>query len=411
METRLTILKDSKMISEAVSEQILAVYTTLLPAYRLGDETSHTFLTHLAMAMMRLETGEAIQPLDNQIKAELECNAYFDESQVLVGKIMDTLATHLPLNELDYLYVHLCAMLERVSQEVLLDGYTLMHEHMTIDLSGVKQDADCHIDCMKETLNELESLYAYGVRNIVDVTLPGMGRDMVYFDKLQQQTPIRLLPATGFYKEPFLPTLVATKSVDELATMMMMEIEQGIEGSGYKAVIIGEIGTSKDVMLPLEQKVFDAAIQASLKTDTPITTHTTLGTYAYEQAKYLLERGVAPHNIIIGHQDLSNNIEQIKQLLALGVYVGFDTVGKINYVEDVDRAKMLYELQQASLLNQVILSLDITRKSHLKQFGGSGYAYLFETFLPLLKTIGVHQQSIEMLLKENPKRIFRKELQ
>ena len=40
----------------------------------------------------------------------------------------------------------------------LIDGYTYMHEHMTIDLSGVKKDEDCHLDCYEETVKELKKV-------------------------------------------------------------------------------------------------------------------------------------------------------------------------------------------------------------------------------------------------------------
>ena len=63
---------------------------------------------------------------------------------------------------------------------MLKEGYTLMHEHVTIDLSGVKNDQDCHLDCYEETVKEFKQLYEYGVRNIVEVTNIGMGRDIAY---------------------------------------------------------------------------------------------------------------------------------------------------------------------------------------------------------------------------------------
>lgn len=69
----------------------------------------------------------------------------------------------------------------------------------------------------------------------------------------------------------------------------------------YKASVIGEFGTSKNEMTQMEQKVFDAMAMASLKTNAPITTHTTLGTYALEQANYLINKGINPQKIIIDH--------------------------------------------------------------------------------------------------------------
>ena len=50
---------------------------------------------------------------------------------------------------------------------VLKEGYTLMHEHVAIDLSGVKKDLDCRLDCFDETVREFRQLYEYGVRNIL----------------------------------------------------------------------------------------------------------------------------------------------------------------------------------------------------------------------------------------------------
>ena len=53
---------------------------------------------------------------------------------------------------------------------MLKDGYTLMHEHIFIDLSGIKKLDDCRLDCKNETIEEFKKLYENGVRNITEVT-------------------------------------------------------------------------------------------------------------------------------------------------------------------------------------------------------------------------------------------------
>ena len=73
-----------------------------------------------------------------------------------------------------------------------MTGYTLMHEHTTIDLSGVKQDADCRLDCYEQTREEYRHLYELGVRRIVDVTNDGMGRNPEYIARMEQGA--RLFP-------------------------------------------------------------------------------------------------------------------------------------------------------------------------------------------------------------------------
>ena len=85
---------------------------------------------------------------------------------------------------------------------VIKEGYTLMHEHITIDLSGVKKDLDCRLDCFDETVKEFQQLYEYGVRNILDVTNIGMGRDVDYIRRVEE-----LLASISF----FLPVFIKSR--------------------------------------------------------------------------------------------------------------------------------------------------------------------------------------------------------
>ena len=290
---------------------------------------------------------------------------------------------------------------------MMIKGYTLMHEHVTIDLSGVKQDIDCHLDCMEETIQEFKELYQLGVRNIVDVTNEGMGRNPSYLEHVSKMSGIHIIQSTGFYKEPFLPNFVYEQSVEELAAFLCHEIEHNIDSSQMKARMIGEIGTSKNQMTELEQKVFDAAVIAHKQTKAPIYTHTTLGTYALEQIAYFKTHQVALEEVVIGHIDLSDDINYILEVLRSGVNVGFDTIGKNNYVLDDHRIQYLLEIEKQGFIDQVVLSLDLTRKSHLKYKNGIGYAYLFTDFIPRLLDAGMKQSSIDRMLIDNPLRILK----
>ncbi len=288
----------------------------------------------------------------------------------------------------------------------LKDGYTLMHEHVTIDLSGVKKDLDCKLDCFEETVEEFKELYRLGVRNVLEVTNMGMGRDISYIERVAEATGIQFIISTGFYKEPFLPQIVYEKSAEELADMVVKEINEEIGDTKVCASVLGEFGTSKNEMTATEEKVFQAMALAAVRTGAPVTTHTTLGTFGEQQADYLIEHGVKPEKIIIGHMDLSQDLEKILRLLGKGVNIGFDTVGKLNYCPDTFRVEALKKISLEGRLSQVVLSMDITRKSHLKSYGGIGYSYLFTDFLPLLKDSGMTQEQINTLLIDNPKRIL-----
>ncbi len=286
------------------------------------------------------------------------------------------------------------------------NGYTLMHEHLTIDLSRIKGDPDTILDDIDDTINEFKELYNNGVRNILDVTNHEMGRDDESIMRIQQETGIHIITSTGYYKDPFLSDEYINKSTTQLAEQFIEELNNGFNSSLNIPKVIGEIGTSKNEMTPNEKKLFQATSIAQMKTGCVIYTHTTLGTYGLEQVDFFKAQGVELNKVIIGHVDLSGNKEYITKLLKTGVNVGFDTIGKINYMRDEIRAEILKHIQDIGMIDQVVLSLDITRKSHFKVHGGIGYNYLFTNFIPLLKEYGITEESIDKMLRQNPNRLL-----
>lgn len=288
----------------------------------------------------------------------------------------------------------------------LPNGITYMHEHITIDLSGIKKDLDCRLDTMEETIEELKGLKTQGVSNIVDVTNRGMGRNVEFILKVKQETGINIIISTGYYKEPFLPSEVYELSEKEIAGIMIKEIVNGIDGTDIKAEVIGEVGTGQGAISPTEKKVLWAASAAHVETGKPITTHTTLGTLGLEQIEVFKSCGVDLNKVIIGHVDLSGDIEYILRLIDTGVYVAFDTIGKVNYMPEAERLKMLQEICRRGLSSRVVMSMDITRKSHLKSRGGLGYGYLLENFIPYVKKNGIEQKDIDIMLVANPRDIL-----
>ncbi len=275
-----------------------------------------------------------------------------------------------------------------------------MHEHMHLDLSRIKKDPDTCLDCTQETLEELRKLRKQGITRILDVTNTGMGRDHDLLDWLEQESGIRILHSTGWYKDPFIPDEWSEKSPEELADAMIREIRSG------KAVVIGEIGTSKNRWTDNERRLFEAAVLAHKATGAPVYTHTTLSTLALEQAQYLTGQGVDPDKIVIGHMDFAQDMDRIRKVLKTGVNIGFDTIGKSDYLPDEKRVQMLLELEAEGLADHVVLSMDITRKSQLQAFGGKGYLWLADHFIPSLLEAGLQPDTIRQMLIRTPDRIL-----
>lgn len=288
----------------------------------------------------------------------------------------------------------------------LKNGITYMHEHTTIDLSRIKNIDDTNLNCFEETVAEFKELYSKGVRNIVDVTNLDMKRNPLYVQQVADGSGINIIQATGFYTEKFLPAIVVEWSVEELAKLMIKEIQTGIADTTIKAEIIGEIGSSKDGWTVNEKKVFEAAVIAHRHTGVPITTHTTLGTNGHEQVAFFKENNVNLSSVVIGHVDLSGNLDYILKMLDQGVYVEFDTIGKENYQPDALRVSMLKEIEKRGFADKVFLSMDITRKSNMKFKEGIGYSYLLDSFVPMMKEAGISNGTIEKMLVHNPMKFF-----
>lgn len=153
-------------------------------------------------------------------------------------------------------------------------GYTLVHEHLHIDLSGFKNNVDCRLDQYAFICQEMNDLMTRGVRNVIEMTNRYMGRNAQFMLDVMRETGINVVACTGYYQDAFFPEHVATRSVQELAQEMVDEIEQGIDGTDLKAGIIAEIGSSEGKITPLEEKVFIAAALAHNQTGRPISTHT-----------------------------------------------------------------------------------------------------------------------------------------
>lgn len=285
---------------------------------------------------------------------------------------------------------------------MLENGITYMHEHTTIDLSEVKCNEDCQLDVFSETVREYKKLYEKGVRNIVDVTNFGMGRNIPFVQKVADESGMNIIYATGFYQEKFYPIQVFRETKEELAERMFKEINEGIKGTNVKAEIIGEIGTSYNKWTDAEKKVFEAVVMVHKETNKPITTHTSLGTLGHDQVAFFKENDVDLNRVIIGHVDLTGDFEYILKIIKEGAYVEFDTIGKENYMPDQVRADILKKLQDLGYIDRVLLSMDITRKSHLEYQGGLGYSYLLDNFVPRLLKTGITDESIEKMLVKNP---------
>ncbi|MDQ0858045.1 phosphotriesterase [Bacillus sp. V2I10] len=285
-------------------------------------------------------------------------------------------------------------------------GVCACHEHLYVDLSRVKKNEDTCLQDIELIMEDLESFAALGGKAIVEVTNEGMGRDAEQLAEISRKTGLQIIASTGCYKDPFIPDDKKEWNRDQFAEWMITEIKEGIGDTGIKPGVIGEIGSSLNEFKPIETELFHGAIEAAKTTKLPLSTHTTLGTCALEQIDLFQKEGLFLEKVIIGHQDLNTNDEVVLEVLNSGAFAAMDTIGKENYRADEDRIRSLLTFLEKGFENQLLLSSDLTRKSHLKSLGGQGYDIVLRSFIPALKSHGVSGSIINKLLVTNPQKAF-----
>lgn len=282
-------------------------------------------------------------------------------------------------------------------------GVTLMHEHVFIDLARVTRDKTQHLFEMPLAVNELGAFAAAGGRTVVDVTNRNLGRSPDALVEAAKATGLNIVMGCGWYREPYFDEQVWRRPTGSLAEDIVREIEDGIGDHRARPGIIGEIGSDRDYISPVEEKSFRAAARAHLQTGLTVTTHASQGRVGLEQLDLLMEEGVDPSRVIIGHCDQYPDAEYHDMLARRGAWVEFDLIHHRNEWELSKAVRMVCEFLQRGHIRRLLLSHDVCKRAHLKAYGGTGYDFLLTEFVPRLKEAGATAEDINTLLVHNPR--------
>jgi predicted metal-dependent phosphotriesterase family hydrolase len=286
-------------------------------------------------------------------------------------------------------------------------GITQTHEHLQLDAMDHYGGYGFVIDDEELVIDELLPFTQAGGQTICDVTVDEIGRNPAALARISAAAGIHVVMGAGWYREFGYPRVVEEQTSNQLADILVREIEEGVGDSGIRAGFIGEIGTGRHYVKPAEERVFRAAALAQARTGVVISTHTTRwGTLALEQIAMLREYGADLSRVIIGHLGDRRGVQHLLPIAEQGVYVEVDNIGYLDYQPEDVRADNVAALVREGFVEQVLLSEDICMLEHLKAHGGKGYGYLLEIFIPMLRERGVTQAAIDMMLVTNPARAF-----
>jgi phosphotriesterase-related protein len=267
------------------------------------------------------------------------------------------------------------------------------------------------LDSYDDALEELGWAQRAGIRSIFDLTPNLAGRQPAALRRLSRELGMHIVTGTGYYRDAFQPAETATMSVEDHERRMIEEVTVGIEGTGVRAGLIGELGTSGDAITPSEERVLTAAGRVQRSTNVPVLIHTEGRRHVVLAAIRLLEsNGADPGRIHICHV---NGAPWWKDVVDTGASIGHDCFGSTFSIDsetkmnptDQDRIDDVKEIFDAGLGHRVLISNDICMKMRLHKYGGWGYDHIQTNLAPFLVQAGFSEDDLRTLFVENPRRL------
>lgn len=286
-------------------------------------------------------------------------------------------------------------------------GVTHGHEHVLFSPAPHFGD-DLQRTETAQAIAELESFQETGGGALIDATVEELGRAPAALARISARTGIRIVAATGHTAEEWWWDRADPRrhTRDELIEEMTRDLTIGISDTGVRAGII-KVGTSLDTITEAESRVMEAAAVVHAATGASITTHTSTGTMALTQAMRLIELGVDPSRVCIGHLDRRLEWQEHLAVARTGVYLGYDQIGKERHDPDAERAEFVSRLVAEGHGDRILLGSDLARRGDLCAWGGSfGLTHLLRSFVPRLEKRGLSTAELNAILVENPGRFL-----
>jgi predicted metal-dependent phosphotriesterase family hydrolase len=327
---------------------------------------------------------------------------------------------------------HVQTVLGRVRPEEL--GRVMFHEHLLSLLPGSWLSGGSGDDRAEVAVRALTPIRELGFGTVIDQTPYGiLGRDAQsrtadVLTEISDRTGLHIVLGSAIYLEPYSPEWAVSASVDEMTDRFVDDAQD--TSRGVAAGIYGEQATGLGEITPHEEKCLRAVARAHRLTGLAISTHTTHGTMGLEQLGILAEEGADFDRVVIGHMDIQPDPDYVRQVLAAGASVAFDTIGKqfwdfvvgppsatpegeyakrAYFRPDARRADLIAELVGEGHAARILLAQDLTGAElhfNADTQGEHGYAYLGTVFSDMLRARGVGEADLDQMLAINPTRLL-----
>lgn len=280
----------------------------------------------------------------------------------------------------------------------------LCHEHICCFSEYLfKMAGKAYLDMEKlanKSIDELKRLKdTYGMNLFVDCTPINIGRNIDLLKKISKESGVHFVCSTGFYytDEPVLYNM----SEETLAEYIVCDAEKNNAGI-IKAAVENEIISG------FNEKLLKATALAHQKLGLPVVLHTNANNKnGLAAVDILLQNGVRPECITVGHLSDTEDIDYITKFAKLGCYIGLDRLYN-NTNEDYINKKLgvILTLCDLGYKDKIILSHDelfvngFEANPQIKS--NTRFDYVFKYILPRLE-----KEIADEIIRKNPIRMLK----
>jgi phosphotriesterase-related protein len=279
-------------------------------------------------------------------------------------------------------------------------GFTLCHEHVYAEFGAATGDPDLEFSDSEAIGRDLTAANAAGVRTLVEVTTADMRPDLREIARLADRAGLQVVKSVGWFRSPTADSCISGRPVSELADRLVVGLTEGLEGADGRAGCLGEIGVTGVAPTVSERRNLDATAAAAIATGAGIICHTDDHPNALTLMSALLDRGVAPGRLLLGHARVDDPLGWQAEMIGTGVTLAFDQLGhpRRDPVGAVC-ARILELLERGA--TRIALSADVGRRSRLTAHGGEGYVGALTALLAQLRARGVGESVLDGLVGGN----------
>jgi phosphotriesterase-related protein len=280
--------------------------------------------------------------------------------------------------------------------------------------AGMLSRQNIDLNDAEEAVVELADLAAAGGGTVVEASPIGMRGDVARLPEIARRSGVHIVKGTAFFVDAFVPPIYRDASIDELAAVLVGEHEQGLAGSGIRAGIIGEVGTSAPVT-PLEARVLAASVRAARATGMAIDVHLDPWAKAgLEVLDILQDAGADLSRVVIGHLNPTlPDVDYHRAIAERGAVLAYDLCGYDIVLTpgrfpayDWETADAVAQLVRDGFGDRITLSMDTALKTDLRMFGGWGYAHILRRVAPLLVERGLNAAQVRAITTATPTRLL-----